>query len=267
MEAADFEEAPFQPADWIFHGTLLVGPPRPAELYAEAVVDGYVGDLAAAEETDTRWKQQEAAPLDSSMQQRVVYLIRDFPAAWNHPKTSRRETRRMLQLLIQDVTVTRDDDIMLQINWKGGALAELHVPLPKNTYEARRTPQDIVDTIAGLTAHHTDQQIADTLNSQGRVSGTGLRFTRQRIRKIRAEKNIPGYTDHLRNAGMLTFQELMARFGITVAGLIRLRKSGAIRTVRTNQRKYLYEPPERGSAPLAEAQKCPETRALPAAQS
>ena len=149
----------------------------------------------------------------------------------------------MLRLLIQDVTVTRGDDIRLQVRWKGGAHAELHVPLPKNAYEARRTPQDVVDTIAGLTANHTDQQIADLLNSQGRITGTGLEFTRQRVRKIRAEKNIPGYTDHLRSAGMLTFHELMARFGITVAGLIRLRQSGAIRTVRTNQKKHLYEPP------------------------
>jgi hypothetical protein len=36
----------------------------------------------------------------------------------------------MLRLLIEDVTLTRGDDIRVEVRWEGGATTELHVPIP-----------------------------------------------------------------------------------------------------------------------------------------
>jgi DNA invertase Pin-like site-specific DNA recombinase len=201
-------------------------------------------DLTAAEGSYAVWKEQKVAPLDPGMRDRVFDLTRDFPAVWNHPKTSPRDRKRMLRLLIEDVTLSRDDDIRLQIRWKGGTHTELHVPSPKNAADLRRTPQNVLDAIAELSQHHTDEQTACILNQQGLTSGTGLTFTRHIVRNMRVIKKIPGYRDHLKEAGMLTSAEVMDRFGITELGLTRLRETGTMRAVRCNRKDYLYEPPD-----------------------
>ena len=83
----------------------------------------------------------------------------------------------MLRLMIQDVTLLRQDDIHVCVRWKGGATSELHLPRPLTASESRRTPQAVLDRIAGLAEQHTDEQIAEILNREGLCSGTGLTFT------------------------------------------------------------------------------------------
>ena len=88
----------------------------------------------------------------------------------------------MLRLLIEDVTLTRGDDIRVEVRWKGGATTELHVPIPLNCFEARRTSREALDQIAALARDHTDDQIAEILNERGIRTGTGRPFTGGRVR-------------------------------------------------------------------------------------
>ena len=98
----------------------------------------------------------------------------------------------MLRLLIEDVTLTRGENIHLGIRWKGGAGSEITRPLPKTAIEARRTPRERLAAISELAEHHPDREIADILNQRGARSGTGLIFTFQLIRGLRVAKGIPG---------------------------------------------------------------------------
>jgi hypothetical protein len=97
--------------------------------------------------------------------------------------------------------------------------------------------------IARLAETHTDQQIAELLNQQGRHTGTRQAFTRQLVGRLRRDKDIPGYLEHLRKAGLWTSQEVCAQTGMAEQTLKKRREAGMIKGVRCDQHQWLYEPP------------------------
>src|SRR5262249_2582147 len=58
--------------------------------------------LAEAEEALVRWRETSGAALAPQTREDVLGLARDFPAVWNHPRTTSRDRKRMLRLLIED---------------------------------------------------------------------------------------------------------------------------------------------------------------------
>ena len=149
----------------------------------------------------------------------------------------------MLRLLIEDVALTRADDIRVEVRWRGGATTELHVPIPLNCIEARRTGREALDLIAALARDHTDDQIAELLNERGIRTGTGRPFTRGRVDFLRRSRRIPGYYEHLRRAGLVTGEEIRTRTGISEGALRRLRRAGLVRAIRCDRKHWLYENP------------------------
>jgi DNA invertase Pin-like site-specific DNA recombinase len=160
--------------------------------------------LVAAEQAYTEWKTKRITPVDPQVREQIRQLAEDFPRVWNHPNTVPRERKRMLRLLVEDVTLTRDQDICVQIRWKGGATETLRLPIPLNAIEARRMPRELLERMAALARNHTDDEIADILNREGRKTGTGLPFTGDRVNQIRSHKRIDSYESHLRRAGMVS---------------------------------------------------------------
>ncbi|MHB8659639.1 MAG: hypothetical protein ACYC91_17155 [Solirubrobacteraceae bacterium] len=71
----------------------------------------------------------------------------------------------------------RDQDrATVTIRWKGGAITELAVALPRHQ-PTIRTDEDTIALLTRLAAHYDDATIAGILNRQGRRSATGERFT------------------------------------------------------------------------------------------
>jgi hypothetical protein len=149
----------------------------------------------------------------------------------------------MLRLMIQDVTLLRGDDIHVCVRWKGGATSELHLPIPLCAWELRRTPQVVLDRIAELAKEHTDEQIAEILNREGPRSHTIQTFTYEHVARLRVAKGIDGYYDHLRQAGMVTCKEIMARTGVGEGTVRKWRQSGLVRAIRYSRKRWLYEFP------------------------
>ena len=199
--------------------------------------------LAEAEAALARWGETRDAALAPQAREEVLGLARDFPAVWNHPRVTARDRKRMLRLLIEDVTLTRGDDIRLEVRWKGGATTELRLPVPLNAFEARRTGQEVLDQVKELARGHTDEQIAGILNERGVLTGTGVPFTGGRVDYLRRSRGIPGYYEHLRRAGLVTGEEIMARTGISEGALRRLRREGQVRAIRCDRKHWLYEDP------------------------
>jgi len=199
--------------------------------------------LSDAEQALARWKEASQAALAPQAREDVMELARDFPAVWNHPRTTPRDRKRMLRLLIEDVTLTRRDDIRVEVRWKGGATTELRLPTPQNAFEARRTAREALDQITTLAVDHTDDQIAEILNERGLKTGTGQAFNGERVKHLRMDKKIPGYYEHLRRNGLLTAKEIMAETGIGEVTLRKLRRAGLVRATRCDRRHWLYERP------------------------
>jgi DNA invertase Pin-like site-specific DNA recombinase len=199
--------------------------------------------LTAAEEAFAEWKQKNAFTLSSSDRENVLRIAADLPSLWNHPQVTARERKQMLRLMIQDVTLLRGDDIQIGIQWKGGATSELHLPVPLNAIDARRTPKKVLDRITQLAEQHADEQIAEILTGEGLATGTGLAFTRERVQRLRIAKKIPGYHQHLRQSGMMTSREITAKTGIAYSTLCDWRRKGLLKAIHCDRKHWLYELP------------------------
>jgi len=141
--------------------------------------------LAQAEEEYARMSKSQPAALQVQDRDLIHALASDLPRVWNDVRTSARDRKRMLRLLIEDVTLVKKVKIQIHIRWKGGATTSLERPLPLSTPDLVRTPPEIVELIRVLATEKTDAQIAQSLNARCLRTGRKHPFTRLIVRHIR----------------------------------------------------------------------------------
>lgn len=204
-----------------------------------------------AEEEYRRLSSAEGPELTPATREPILVLASDLPRVWNDPRTPARERKRMLRLLVEDVTLVRDTAIRIHIRWKGGATTSIEQPLPRSAPDLRRTPAEIVEQVRALATEQTDQQIARTLNARGLRTGTGQPFRRLTVRYLRTTHGIEGPGAHLRRAGWLTVIEIAALLQVHPSTAKRFGREGVLRAVRVDDKgDMLFEPPS-GALPRA----------------
>lgn len=153
-------------------------------------------------------KEKDRVRLDEDMRQKIQSLAKDFPRIWNDPNTSFKQRKRMIRLLIEDVTITRKENkARLQIRLRGGQTKTLEVPLPLAAPLKRKTPQHIIQEIDRLLDHYTEGQIVQQFNQRGITSSLGVPFSLRIIAKLRRAHHITPRYQRLRNQGLLTQEE------------------------------------------------------------
>ena len=120
--------------------------------------------LGEAHEEYARRREQDARVLTDEQHSAILALASDFPRLWIDPGTSDRDRKRMVRLLLEDVTLNRDDQISVQIRFKGGAHRTLHLPLLLCAWQQHVTPPAVIDAIDRLLDDHTTAQIATILD-------------------------------------------------------------------------------------------------------
>lgn len=199
--------------------------------------------LTEAQENCERQSQADRTGLDQESRSRVLALAADFPKLWNDPTTPERERKRMARLLIEDVTLIKDDKINVRIRFKGGAARTLTLPPPQPAWATWLTNPEVVAEVDHLLNDHTDAQVAALLNEKGWHTGKGRRFTRSTIIRIRYQYDLRSRFDRLRAAGMLTQEEISDRLGVSRTTVHDWRRSGLLKAYAGNDRpEYLYEP-------------------------
>ena len=207
--------------------------------------------LAAAEEEYRRATTADAPALTGDDRARIHALASDLPRVWHDPRTAMRERKRMLRLLIEDVTLLREHAIQIQIRWKGGATMTLERSRPLTAPDLRRTPAAIVELIRALATNQTDRQVAATLNGRELRSGTGQPFNRVVIRHIRQTYGISRLAEHLHQTGWLTATEIAVQLGVHFTTAKRFAHEGVLRAVRADDRGLLLFEPPTGPLPRA----------------
>ena len=149
--------------------------------------------LHEAQETCER-RQADRAVLDEKRRKEVLSLARDFPRLWRDPRVSYRERKRMVRLLIEDVTLVKAEQLTIGVRFRGGATHSLTIPAPLPSYRTWQTPPDIVAQIDRLLDQYTDGKIAAQLNQQGLRSGKGGCFNRITIENIHAVATLRAVT-------------------------------------------------------------------------
>jgi DNA invertase Pin-like site-specific DNA recombinase len=202
-----------------------------------------LAELSKAEEEYARAVKAEDPDLSPAARERIHSLVSDLPAVWNGACTPARERKRMLRLIVEDVTLIRDRKIHLHIRWKGGATTSMEHPLPLSAPDLNRTSATVVELVRALATEQTDHQIADTLNGRWLRTGTSQRFTRLRVRRIRLAYGIRSLAQYKREAGWHTTAEISAQLHLHPQTLKRYAHEGVLSAQRVNDKgEILFEP-------------------------
>jgi hypothetical protein len=159
---------------------------------------------------------QQARVATAEQKAKVLALARDLPRLWHAPTTQAKDRKRMLRLLIKDITVEKlphAKQLLAHIRWQGGACSDLRVQLPPNIADRVRYPATVVDRVRHLAQSLPDQEIADRLNQEGQLSALGKPFTGSMIKWIRYRYQIP--TARLMRPEELTVQQVAERFRVS----------------------------------------------------
>ena len=80
----------------------------------------------------------------------------------------------------------------------------LHLSTPKSAWQLRKSAPAVVAEVDELLEEHTEAEIAQLLNRKGLTSGTGKRFHRLILRRIRSVYGLKSRYKRLRSRGLLT---------------------------------------------------------------
>jgi excisionase family DNA binding protein len=120
----------------------------------------------------------------------------DVRAVFDAPTTSFRERKQLLRAILTEVVVTIDRDThtaALRLIWQGGSVTDLTMAMTKTGGHFKTTDEDTVELITRLAADYDDTTIALILSRQRRRTGTGLSFTKARVKTLRVSRGIPAY--------------------------------------------------------------------------
>ena len=129
------------------------------------------------------------------------------------------------------ITLEREERrALLTIRWKGGAITELALTLPK-PQPAIRTDEDAIALIGRLAAHYDDGRIAGIPNRQGRRSATGERFTAIIVGGLRRYRQIPAYKPPAEppDGELLPVGKAADELGVAASTIFRWLQAGFIR--------------------------------------
>jgi hypothetical protein len=201
--------------------------------------------LAAAQEDYERQRKEQDGALSTEQRQEVMALATDFPRLWRDPATPQRERKRMVRLLLEDVTLLKADEVVAQIRFRGGATHTMRLPRPKPADQLRRTDPAVVTQIDLLLEHHTDSEIAEILNARGLRPGVGDQFSAFIIWRLRSRYGLEDRCSRLRRQGMLTLDEMAAALGVHRSTVKQRAAKGQLRSqlVYNDKGQRLYLAP------------------------
>ena len=224
--------------------------------------------LTDAQDDYERARANGNGHLSDEQRAKVIALAGDFPRLWNDPATPQRERKRMVRLLVEDITLNRDQQITAHTRLKGGQAHTLTLPIPLRCWQARKAHPDTIKLIDELLDDHTDAETAQLLNQAQRRSGTGQPFSSAIVIHIRREYQLPSHRDRLRAQGLLTIKEIARQLDVSTTTIKAWRAAGLLTSHPANDKnERLYEPPaandprlvKRGGWRLSQRETTPST--------
>jgi len=201
--------------------------------------------LAAAEEEHERRREADGRLLDERQQEQILALAGDFPRLWADPQVPQRERKRMVRLLVEDVTLLRGEEIVAEVRFRGGACRTLHLPLPLSAAELRKVDAAVVAEVDRLLEDHSDAEIVEILNARGLRPGVAERFSLKILYTLRRAYGLEDRCARLRRQGLLTLEEIAELLGAHPSTVKSWALSGRIPSqVYNDKGQRLYGRPE-----------------------
>ena len=217
----------------------------------EADWNSALRELADAQDDYDRASEAAREALSEARKSEIRSLASDFPALWKDPATPQRERKRMIRLLLEDVTIDKSDVVRIHVRFRGGQTASLTKPLPLSATELRRTRPETVARCDELLDDHTDAEVAELLNNDGHLSGGGMPFQARSVLRLRRDHHLLSHRDRLARTGMLSLAEIATQLGVTPPTVKHWHHVGLLMAHKANDKnEYLYERPTSGDPRL-----------------
>ena len=201
--------------------------------------------LDLLQQEQDRQQQADQKLLSAQECAQIRQLAEDFPRIWNDNRVAPLDRKRMVALLIEDVTLTKAERVTLQVRFRGGQTTTLEVDKPKPIAQIRKTLPEVVAKIDALLETCSDQEVAAELNALGHQNWRGETFTAKKVTNLRNAYHLVSRHDRLRARGMLTAHEVAAQLKVSTTTVYYWGRMGILQVHRyaNNDRRCLYAPP------------------------
>jgi len=138
-------------------------------------------------------QRTDLLPLGDADRAGVQRLATDLPALWRAETTTMADRKRLLRLVVTEVTLTTHPEQRradVKVLWCGGAVT-VHTADRPPAGQHQRTAAGVVDRLADLAGSHPDHQVAARLNAEGLRTRTGKDWTYARVQSMRKQHAIP----------------------------------------------------------------------------
>jgi hypothetical protein len=153
----------------------------------------------------------------AEQKRQILQLAKDFPHLWAASTTTPRDRKRILRLLVRDITVVKGPEpklVRLHVRWQGGETETLQIQMPQNRADAIRYPEAFVARIRELAADHHDDEIVALLRKDGQKSSTtGKPITLGTVKWLRYKHRIPAPQPPL---GTLNVRQVREKYGVSL---------------------------------------------------
>jgi DNA invertase Pin-like site-specific DNA recombinase len=141
-----------------------------------------------------KFQNTNISAVTAENREKLLTLAKDFPRLWNAKTTKAKDRKRMLRLLIKDITVKKEigsKSGTLHIRWQGGAIEDIPFTTPPPIYDQYRYSDEIINKVRTMALSFNNHQIAESLNREGKKPSKGNQFTNKHIQWIRYTYKIP----------------------------------------------------------------------------
>jgi DNA invertase Pin-like site-specific DNA recombinase len=199
----------------------------------EAEWEKSLRELETAKAELARREQQRPRTLSADERSRLLALGADLRKVWQAPTTAARDKKELLRTLLEEIIIAVNKDehrSHLTLRWRGGALAEIDLDLPRRRTAPVRTNEDTVALVRRLAVHYPDAVIAGILNRQQRTTAYGHRFTANHVGNLRRHWNIARYEPPATppEGEALTIKQAAATLGVATSTIHRWLNDGII---------------------------------------
>jgi Arc/MetJ family transcription regulator len=106
-------------------------------------------EMVEAQEKYEKYCADKSRSPDNNEYAEIERIVTDFPRLWRDASLPDRERKRILRLILEDVTLIKKKQITVQVRFKGGATRTLILPIPLRSWEARQTDPRVVEETTG----------------------------------------------------------------------------------------------------------------------
>lgn len=220
-------------------------------LVADALEADWNDKLRILDEVQSKYekqKEKDAVILNEETKKSIMALSSDFPKLWNSPETSMRDRKRIIKLLIEDVTLTRGEQIDVFVRFRGGKFENFQISPPQSAVELFKTPKIVIDTIDELLNDYTTDKIAEILNERKFIPPRRNRFTALTVGNLCRIYRLKSHRVRLEEKGYITLEEMAKKLNVRKNTIQIWKRQGMLKSYPYNCKKEcLFEPPGEGS--------------------